>query len=118
MVDPDLGMSGKGLCGGKIADTRGYRIASGSGPKALEAFKTEPRSFKSVRTLFKTVSIPSKTLKVIAQWHGTDDNVEVEALGKDGKLEWVCNNVRNEDRIDLVLRWKAMLPANVNIEMD
>ncbi|KAF8802177.1 hypothetical protein BYT27DRAFT_7226523 [Phlegmacium glaucopus] len=52
---------------------------------------------------------------VIAQWHGADEaGVEVEALGKDGKLNWVCA-VPAQEKIGLVLQWEVMAPAKTAI---
>ena len=46
---------------------------------------------------------------VVAQWHGADEEgVEVEALGRDGKLNWVCA-VPAQEKIGLVLQWEVLL---------
>ena len=60
----------------------------------------------------KTVSVASG---VVAQWHGADKaGVEVEALGKDGKLNWVCA-VPAQEKIGLVLQWEVAAPAKTSI---
>jgi Domain of unknown function (DUF4139) len=52
---------------------------------------------------------------VVAQWHGADEaGVEVEALGKDGKLNWVCA-VPAQEKIGLVLQWEVLAPVNTII---
>jgi uncharacterized protein (TIGR02231 family) len=52
---------------------------------------------------------------VIAQWHGADEaGVEVEALGRDGKLDWVCA-VPAQEKIGLVLQWEVMAPIKTTI---
>ena len=49
---------------------------------------------------------------VVAQWHGADEaGVDVEALGKDGKLNWVCA-VPAQEKIGLVLQWEVLAPVN------
>lgn len=52
---------------------------------------------------------------VIAQWYGADEaGVEVEALGKDGKLNWVCA-VPAQTKIGLVLQWEVTAPAKTTV---
>ena len=52
---------------------------------------------------------------VVAQWHGADEaGVDVEALGKDGKLNWVCA-VPAQEKIGLVLQWEVLAPVNTTI---
>jgi len=52
---------------------------------------------------------------VVAQWHGADEEgVQVEALGRDGKLDWVCA-VPAQEKIGLVLQWEVMAPVKTTI---
>ena len=51
---------------------------------------------------------------VVAQWHGADEGVDVEALGKDGKLNWVCA-VPAQEKIGLVLQWGVVAPVKTTI---
>jgi len=52
---------------------------------------------------------------VIAQWYGADEaGVEVEALGKDGELNWVCA-VPAQTKIGLVLQWEVTAPAKTTV---
>ena len=52
---------------------------------------------------------------VVAQWHGADEaGVELEALGKDGKLNWVCD-VQAQEIIGLVLQWEVVTPVKTTI---
>jgi Domain of unknown function (DUF4139) len=54
-------------------------------------------------------------LGVIAQWHGADEvEGEVEALGRDGKLDWVCA-VPAQEKIGLVLQWEVTAPVKTAI---
>jgi hypothetical protein len=51
----------------------------------------------------------------VAQWHGADERgVEVEALGKDGILNWVCA-VPAQEQIRLVLKWEVVAPVKTTI---
>jgi hypothetical protein len=52
---------------------------------------------------------------VVAQWHGADEEgVQVEALGRDGKLDWVCA-VPAQEKIGLFLQWEVMAPVKTTI---
>jgi hypothetical protein len=52
---------------------------------------------------------------VIAQWHGADEaSVEAEVLGRDGKLDWMCN-VLAQEKIGLVLQWEVTAPVKAII---
>lgn len=65
----------------------------------------------SVSTANREFRVPppvSVASGVVAQWHGADEaGVEVEALGKDGKLDWVCA-VPAQEQIRLVLQWEVV----------
>ena len=57
----------------------------------------------------------SVALGVVGQWHGADEaGVEVEALGKDGKLNWICA-VPAQEKIGLVLQWEVVTPVKTAI---
>ena len=62
------------------------------------------------RKVLPPVSVASG---VVAQWHGADEGgVEVETLGRDGKLNWVCA-VPAQEQIGLVLEWEVVAPQTV-----
>ncbi|KAF8799602.1 hypothetical protein BYT27DRAFT_7149586 [Phlegmacium glaucopus] len=97
LVSPALGIPGEGFGGGTIG-VSGSSIGGIGGEKELKA--PPPLRVAS---------------GVIAQWHGADEaGVEVEALGKDGKLNWVCA-VPAQEKIGLVLQWEVMAPAKTAI---
>lgn len=53
---------------------------------------------------------------VVAQWHGADKaGVELEVLGKDGKLNWICA-VPAQEKIGLVLQWEVVAPVKTIIQ--
>ena len=44
---------------------------------------------------------------VVAQWNGADDrNVDITALGKNGKLDWVCT-LPAFGKVNLLLQWEV-----------
>ncbi|KAF8073367.1 hypothetical protein FPV67DRAFT_741034 [Lyophyllum atratum] len=52
---------------------------------------------------------------VWAQWEGADEpDVDVEALGRDGKFNWVCA-VPAQGKINLVLSWEVTAPLRTQI---
>ncbi|KAJ8522073.1 hypothetical protein ONZ45_g1288 [Pleurotus djamor] len=52
---------------------------------------------------------------VVAQWDGaSDESVDPSTLGKDGKLNWICN-IPPQGKIDVVLKWEESAPANVQV---
>lgn len=52
---------------------------------------------------------------VVAQWDGADDaDSDLSAVGKDGKLNWLCS-VPVQEKVNLVLKWDVVAPASVNI---
>ena len=53
---------------------------------------------------------------VVAQWEGADEpGFDLEALGKDGKLNWVCS-IPSQGKINLLLSWEVVAPARLAIE--
>ena len=95
LVSPALGVPGEGSSGS------GRTIGSTS----------EKGSTGELKTFSPLKVAPG----VNAQWHDADDvGVEVEALGKDGKLNWVCA-VPAQEKIGLVLQWEVTAPAKTPI---
>jgi hypothetical protein len=48
---------------------------------------------------------------VLAQWEGADEpGFDLEALGKDGKFNWVCT-VPAQGKINLLLSWEVITPV-------
>lgn len=93
LVSPALGVPGEGFGGGTVS---GHSSSTGAGgePKVLSPLKV--------------------VSGVNAQWHGADEGVEVEALGRDGKLNWVCA-IPAQEKIGLVLQWEVTAPAKTAI---
>ncbi|KAG5640964.1 hypothetical protein DXG03_006525 [Asterophora parasitica] len=52
---------------------------------------------------------------VTAMWDGADEpEPEVEALGRSGKLNWVCT-IPPQSKINLVLQWEVASPARMQV---
>ncbi|KAJ6569568.1 hypothetical protein B0H19DRAFT_1136043 [Mycena capillaripes] len=52
---------------------------------------------------------------VVAQWDGADEpGYEVEALGRERKLNWVCD-VPAQGKITLALEWEVTVPASAHV---
>ncbi|KAF8877368.1 hypothetical protein BD779DRAFT_1789595 [Infundibulicybe gibba] len=57
----------------------------------------------------------SVTSGVSAQWDGADeDDVDRESLGRNGRLNWVCE-VPAQEKVNLVLSWEVTASANTPI---
>ena len=50
---------------------------------------------------------------IIAKWYGSGE-VQVEALGMDGRLYWECT-IPAQTKIGLVLEWKVKVPLRTDI---
>jgi hypothetical protein len=55
---------------------------------------------------------------VVATWDGADEfgqgDVDVEALGKEGRFCWICS-VPSQGKIGLVFQWEVSAPARTDI---
>ncbi|KAF7340145.1 hypothetical protein MVEN_01933000 [Mycena venus] len=52
---------------------------------------------------------------VVAQWDGADEPAcDMEALGRDRKLNWLCS-VPAQGKVNFTLEWEVAAPANVQI---
>ncbi|KAL0577863.1 hypothetical protein V5O48_004135 [Marasmius crinis-equi] len=75
----------------------------------------EPQS--TLTTLLSKSTGPTAKVSegVYVQWDGADEtNVDVEALGKNGKVNWVCD-VRPQDKLNLALRWEVSASPKVKV---
>lgn len=52
---------------------------------------------------------------VVARWEGSDESgIDVDALGKDGKINWLCT-VPPQGKLSLVMQWEVSTPARAHI---
>ncbi|CAA7263841.1 unnamed protein product [Cyclocybe aegerita] len=51
---------------------------------------------------------------VSACWYDAEDSGNIAALGKDGKLKWVCS-VPAQQKVNLVLQWEVSVPSEATI---
>ncbi|KDR71858.1 hypothetical protein GALMADRAFT_126825 [Galerina marginata CBS 339.88] len=47
---------------------------------------------------------------VKAVWHDSSDTGDISALGKDGKLKWICS-LPSQKKLNLLLQWEVSFPA-------
>ncbi len=53
---------------------------------------------------------------VAAQWDGADDSQgDITALGKDGKLNWLCS-IPPQGTVNLSLQWEVLAPASITVD--
>ena len=52
---------------------------------------------------------------VVARWEGSDESgIDVDALGKDGKINWLCT-VPPQGKLSLVMQWEVSTPARAQV---
>ncbi|KAK0446772.1 hypothetical protein EV421DRAFT_1791263 [Armillaria borealis] len=52
---------------------------------------------------------------VVARWEGSDESgIDVDALGKDGKINWLCT-IPPQGKINLVMQWEVSTPARAHV---
>ncbi|KAK0488983.1 hypothetical protein IW261DRAFT_1442573 [Armillaria novae-zelandiae] len=52
---------------------------------------------------------------VVARWEGSDESgIDVDALGKDGKINWLCT-VPPQGKLSLVMQWEVSSPARAHV---
>lgn len=112
MISPALGTPGEGFGGGMLPDTNGN---GRTGPSAGETVALPKKSSMDPKKL--SVDVISG---ITAQWHGAEEaqvTGDVGSLGSDGKFDWVCKDIKAEEKIELLLRWKVTVPASVKTDV-
>ncbi|KAK0188984.1 hypothetical protein F5146DRAFT_1057481 [Armillaria mellea] len=52
---------------------------------------------------------------VVARWEGSDESgIDVDALGKDGKINWLCT-VPPQGKLSLVMQWEVSTPVRAHV---
>lgn len=52
-----------------------------------------------------------------AQWHGADDEkVRVDALGRDGRINWVISELGSMETVNLALSWEVIAVEGLEID--
>jgi hypothetical protein len=52
---------------------------------------------------------------VVAQWDGADDSsADMDALGKNGKINWLCDIPAGE-KVNLTLQWEVSMPVKTQV---
>ncbi len=82
-------------------------IVGSSGSSRDEVGKTKNRRLST-----KVSSNPS----VLAHWHGADDeSVQVDALGQDGRINWVVSGLGSTEVVNLVLAWEVAIADGLQV---
>lgn len=67
----------------------------------------------------KNLPIPTKVSDkplVFAQWHGADEeNVQVDALGQDGRLNWIISDLGSMEVVNLTLTWEVGVAEGLQV---
>ncbi|KAG7444922.1 uncharacterized protein BT62DRAFT_987547 [Guyanagaster necrorhizus] len=76
-------------------------------------------SIKSVKASMTNVSraIPHVQVSegVVAQWEGSDESgIDVDALGKDGKINWLCT-IPPQGKLNVVMQWEVSTPTSAYV---
>ncbi|KAF9258853.1 hypothetical protein L218DRAFT_709110 [Marasmius fiardii PR-910] len=113
LVNPALKVpSGSGLVvpkaavdnqNGDTVPSKRLSILSGSTLKSAE-LPTASISIRTPKVIGPTVNVSGG---VVAVWDGADDvDVDIEALGKDGKMNWLCE-LQGQEKVNLTLQWEV-----------
>lgn len=73
-------------------------------------------SIKTVKTnASRAVPHVQVSEDVVARWEGSDESgIDVDALGKDGKINWLCT-IPPQGKINLVMQWEVSTPARAHV---
>ncbi|KAF9492706.1 hypothetical protein BDN71DRAFT_1473629 [Pleurotus eryngii] len=86
--------------------------SSGTDTLALSFGNADKAKDAAERPLMSPVKVSSG---VVAQWDGADDpQGDITALGKDGKLNWLCS-IPPQSTANVSLQWEVESAANVTI---
>ena len=130
LVNPGLKLPASGTGLGPSEDT-GSGSGSGTGTLKITSSATKnskaetgsshPHSKAAPISLAEVVaSSAGPNVKVsngiIIQWDGADDpeSVDMDALGKDGKVNWFCE-VSAGEKVNLSLQWEVSVPAKMRV---
>lgn len=86
--------------------------SSGTDTVALSFGNADKAKDAAERPLMAPVKVSSG---VAAQWDGADDpQGDITALGKDGKLNWLCS-IPPQSTTNVSLQWEVESAANITI---
>lgn len=70
---------------------------------------------KKIKNLPAPIKVSEKPA-VYAQWHGADeDDVQVDGLGEDGRLDWIVSNLGSMETLNLTLAWEVGMAEGLDI---
>jgi len=83
--------------------------------KLISPALTMPSSSGTSTTVRKCGKLVRVGEGIVAQWDRADEaGFDETALGKDGKLNWVCS-IPSQEKINLLLHWEVSYPVNAHI---
>ncbi|KAJ3564033.1 hypothetical protein NP233_g8558 [Leucocoprinus birnbaumii] len=87
---------------------RTLSITSGNGSiKGRSRDNASVNKDKKIKTLPSPVKVSANPV-VFAQWHGVDkEHVDIDALGQEGKLEWVVTDIGSMESVNISLVWET-----------
>lgn len=78
--------------------------------------KRNEESMDSERRLVPAPTKVSDRPLIHAQWHGADDEkVRVDALGQDGRINWVISELGSMETVNLALTWEVIVDEGLEI---
>ncbi|KAK7043126.1 hypothetical protein VNI00_008480 [Paramarasmius palmivorus] len=92
-------------------------ILSSSGGSTLKSAERSGGALASIQEVVASSAGPNVKVSdgVVAQWDGADDSsVDVDALGKNGKIDWLCDIPAGE-KINLTLQWEVAMPVKTQV---
>ncbi|KAK7043145.1 hypothetical protein VNI00_008499 [Paramarasmius palmivorus] len=92
-------------------------ILSSSGGSTLKSAERSGGALASIQEVVASSAGPNVKVSegVVAQWDGADDSsVDVDALGKNGKIDWLCDIPAGE-KVNLTLQWEVSMPVKTQV---
>ncbi|KAF4607892.1 hypothetical protein EYR40_000228 [Pleurotus pulmonarius] len=92
-------------------------ISAAVGTISLPSISEDTASTKTKDDAERPLMPPVKVSSgVAAQWDGADDpQGDITALGKDGKLNWLCS-IPPQGTVNLSLQWEVLAPASITVD--
>ncbi|KAG9226892.1 hypothetical protein CCMSSC00406_0003435 [Pleurotus cornucopiae] len=92
-------------------------ISTSVGTISLPSISEDTASNKTKDDAERPLMPPVKVSSgVAAQWDGADDSQgDITALGKDGKLNWLCS-IPPQGTVNLSLQWEVLAPASITVD--
>ncbi|KAL0067400.1 hypothetical protein AAF712_005629 [Marasmius tenuissimus] len=113
---PSGAPSGGDKDAGPSSSTSAKRLSSILSSSTLKAHESGASATPSITEVVNSTVGPSVKVSngVVAVWDGADDpDVDMDALGKDGKIGWLCE-VQAQEKLNLTLQWEVSSKVRVD----